>query len=133
MKGTYARFRCETLPDIAELGLWFGGDFYACHNEDFRGGVLVELASPAGMPASFPSAWRDVEFFGVHSLEFFGDAMLEAGGVAVSAYHIVPDVGRQTPAWRAAMGFLTHVLDDGDVSHPRAVHAATEFRNFLAL
>ena len=133
-KGTYTRFRVETLPSISTLGLWFGGEFYACHSDFFQGdGVLVELAAPGGPLESYPAAWRDVESFSVHSLEFFGDAMLEAGGVAVSAYAIVADAERQTPGWRAIMGFLTHVLDDVDVSHPRAAHAATEYRNFFML
>lgn len=124
-RGVYIRFRSSEIPTLPELVGWCGPDFVACAHDDIRGGYMIEVASPC---IAFYRV--DLEVFDVHAVEFFEDSLCAAGGVSVQNGVIV-DHEPQTPKWRAAMGFLTHVLDDVDISHPRAIYASTEFRNYV--
>lgn len=140
MRGVYTRVLCNTTPSIAEVAAWFRvpgeaarvpgappappTELYVCRHDDIRGGVLVEVAS-AGWPVVGQS-------WGVTSLEFFADAIVEAGGVCLYdgavAAHPPARLGARA---RAALGFVTHVHDAVDVSHPHAFHAADECATFL--
>jgi hypothetical protein len=132
MKGFYIRFRCDAVPDLNQVAQYVGGTFTACHHPDIRGGMCIEVVSMLA-PQIHPSSWADYECHEVHAPEFFADSLLEAGGLSFAGHRQLVHASRMPPKWRAAMGFLTHVLDDVDISHPRAVHAATEFNNFLAV
>lgn len=134
MKGVYARYRCPRLPPLAEVYEWVGGEFYACYHDDIRGGVLIEVAAPVVLRP--PTSGSDFEWHEIHVLEFFGDAMLEAGGVYVDTDGVASDrttAESRHPAWRRTMGFLTSVLDDIDLSHPRAVHASDYMHSYDCL
>lgn len=116
-KGAYAAVRYDRLPSVSDLRIEFGGDFAACYYPDFRGGYLVEIAT------QYPDESPWTEWHRVHCLDFFVDSFLEAGGVCLAdGQHVHLDP--LSPGTRKALGFLTHVLDDVDVSHPLAIHAA---------
>ena len=122
MKGYYARFVDSRLPPVVEIVRRVGnGTFYACYHHTIGDGYMVEIASVA--------KWSP-ECVGVHILEFFGEAMLEAGGVLVeNGLSVVPE--RRNPLWRRFMGSLTFLLDDVDICHPRALHASDFCRSIM--
>ena len=130
MKGYYIRCRTDApVPSLQAVSQWLAADVvYACVHEDLRGGNLLEIASshfPPGRP-SF-AAVEDYEVHPVHILDFWGEAIAEAGGVCVTrsdGEFAVTEHRAHPLAWRRQMGALTHVLDDVDLSHPLALHAA---------
>jgi hypothetical protein len=119
MKGYYLRFRFNDVPELTELIEYLGWDaqFYACHHEDFRGGVMVEVVSTRPGPYD-----TNIETYAIHVMEFFCDAIIEAGGVCVDHGRIVYHEPH-SDVWRQEYGFLAFALNDVDLSHPRALHA----------
>ena len=135
MRGSYARFRFDGACVPSSLAhVLTGGTYTVCTHDDIRGGLLVEVAWPADPshePRTPPPDWYDFEVFDVHAVEFYVDSLREAGGTSFVEYD-VDETDAQSSQWRRAMGFVTHVLDEIDISHPRAVHASTEFQNFIS-
>jgi hypothetical protein len=119
MRGYYVRLVEDSLPKVDQLIRAVGSQFYACHHQGMDGEIVVEIASAR--------KWSP-ECVHIHVLEFFGEAMLEAGGIYVNDDGIrIPNPTRRNALWRRTMGKITFVLDDIDVSHPRALHATDYF------
>lgn len=138
MRGSYARFRFHGACAPSSLAhVLTGGTYTVCAHDDIRGGLLVEVAWPADpnrqphVPRTPPLDWYDFEIFQVYAVEFYIDSLREAGGTSF-VEHEIDETEPQSSQWRRAMGFVTHVLDDLDISHPRAVHASSEFQNFVS-
>lgn len=121
MKGYYLRYRCPSVQPLQDLVDWMAQSdihtFYACQHEDFMGDVVLEIAS------LLPCRGLGIQSFPVTSIEFFGEALVEAGGVCVVDGEVVEHQPRPE-AWRRCMGLLTHTMDDVDVYHPRGLHAS---------
>jgi hypothetical protein len=136
MRGSYARFRFHGACAPSSLAHTLtGGTYTVCTHGDIRGGLCVEVAWPSDpnghVPRTPPLDWYDFEIFHVYAVEFYIDSLREAGGTSFVEYEI-DETEPQSSQWRRAMGFVTHVLDDLDISHPRAVHASTEFQDFVS-
>lgn len=119
MKGYYLRFRFHHVPALSDIISYLGWDaqFYACYHEDFRGGVMVEVVSTRPGPYD-----QDIEMHRIEVMEFFCDAIIEAGGVCVDHGRVVHHEPH-SDTWRQEYGFLAFALNDIDISHPRALHA----------
>lgn len=125
MKGYLLRYRCPSVPVLQEV-IDYCDDldtFFACFHEDFTGDVVVEIACQR-VPARFEhvAGTIDLEIARVHSLDWFGEALVEAGGVCICDGRPI-EYEPHGEAWRRCMGLLTYVLDDVDVYHPRGLHA----------
>lgn len=98
MKGYYARFDVVRVPRVEDIMKRVGtGRFYACYHHAIGGGYTLEVASE--------TKWNPSCVL-VHILEFFGEAMIEAGGVCVENNAAI-DPERRNDVWRNSMGYLT--------------------------
>lgn len=146
MRGVYTRARFPERPAFEVLAREFR-DAHVCWHEDIRGGVMVELVTPASSPlaaAVMSGSMRalggqDVESFGINAIDYFYESVLAAGG-CVLAWDAGADCMEtfeptvrtwKSTMWWESHGWLASATDAVALVHPRAPDPSVHAESFL--